>query len=1482
MNKVVRTVILSVLAFSFFVACKNYTADIDDYLSYWSTESSIADYTFDPLPQIDAEKAHCVPSKMAVTVTFTVRNPRNFDFKMPGAVGAPADIVTFPYIGNEPDQNAAIALQPGIDYEFTKISNTKLALTYTPVFLQKHEWGRGDITPTIILYTTDGRHFKQDIQFALKVNTPPPAITHYAVAKTKTNDSGKDAYYVLCLQIPNMDVSVPGGLLHKDIVGIEINGITYPLSVNEEQHTFIKPEDTAFLDITDVEKLEADEADIPSGWVLYFKTDVPVKEGSAKKGYTIKLIDVKGLTSPELKASTKPNKLQKEVVTVAKGETTGTGNGTASSPIIIGTGAEGAAVMISSPTPNTTVYCMLMEVGQVPTPEQTGSPSVTVALPLNGANEKRYKLEYYTDGEGFAATARQTSYYKIVLKHTVTFNLAGGNIEGNTNVITMTGIPGTSFTKPVDPVKEGYTFNGWNPALPAPLVFPAADTEYIAQWMKNGDTPYTIEHYKQNSNDDNYTIDPGATQSLKGETGAPISVAPKTYEGFTRDHQEPASPTIAADGKTVVKVYYKRNSVTVTFKLAGGNISSSTADVTREGKFGATFTAPADPTRDGYTFSGWNPALPAPLVFPAADTEYTAQWTKAGNTPYKIEHYKQNSDDNNYTLVSGDTQSLQGETGASIAVVTKNYEGFTWARQEPVSPTIAAGGNTVVRVYYNRKSVRLTFKLAGGNISSSTADVTREGKFGATFTAPADPTRDGYTFNDWNPALPAPLVFPAADTEYTAQWTANQYTVHFDGNENTGGFMSDQTFTYGTSQALQSNSFTKDGYTFKGWAYSSDAASPSYNDGQSVENLTVTNNVVVQLYAVWQINTYTVEFKVAGGQGGTLTGTYNSTPKTTSDSTEQQFKSVPYNSTITFTATPDSGYAVDSWTGAVPDPGDNKKASLTVRNNVTVIVKFKAVGGQSPAITTWEVLRKAVQDASDGDVIEIANDITYEWTSTESTIKVKENITIKSTASHPYTLNANGKGADGEAANAKIIGIFEVDDGKTLTLENVILTKTEKYAVYVGHNSSLTMKNVTITNCKTQYNAAGIYFNKGQNLTLENCIIEKCKGKGSSSSGGINIQEPKGTVSIKDTTIKNCEAKANGGGMYLNNVANCTLEKVKIQKCSAANGGGIYNSGGKLILKECSIGDDTPDSGNTAKKGGGVYLKNVVTLTMQNVTVKNNKALTQGGGIYLADGVLEIPVGNTIADNSITGTNQSAAGGGIYVEKGTLTLNGGIISRSSANANKGGGVYLKAGIFTMNSGKIENCSAKYGGGVSLAGTSTFTMTGGTITGCKAEAGGGQGGGIYTERDTTLTLRGADSSNPIVISNCTAKKDGGGMLIHTDNPVTVKNAHIEENSANSGGGVYLEQGTFTIAGSTRITPSTETTAGKNDVFLKGGMFIKISEALTETETVARITPENYADGVKVLEGASNDYTKFTVTPNSEGSWQVESNGTLKKQ
>lgn len=889
MKKVVRAVILPVLVFCLFIACKNYTADIEDYLSYWSSEASIADYTFDPPPQTDAEGVRWFSSKTAVTVTFTVNNPKNFNFKMPEDSGAPADIVTFPRIRNEPDKNAAIALQPGIDYEFKKISNTKLALTYTPVFLQKHEWGRGDITPSIILYITDGRHFEQAVQGTLKVNTPPPAITHYTLAKTKTNDPGKDAYYVLCLQVPDMDVRVTGELLHKDIVGIEINGTTYSLSVNETQHTFIKPEDTAFLNITDVEKLEANAGNIPSGWVLYFKTDVPVKDGSAKKDYTVKLTDVKGLTSPELKAATKPNTLQQET-------------------------------------------------------------------------------------------------------RTVTFKLAGGNIGGDTNAITMTGIPGTPFT------------------------------------------------------------------------------------------------------------------------------------------------------------------------------------------------------------------------------------------------------------------------------------------------APTNLTRDGYTFNGWNPELPASPVFPAVDTEYTAQWTAQAITV-----------------------------------------------------------------------------------------------------------------------------------------------------------------------------TTWEALRSAVQNAHDGAVIEIAQNLTYGFTGTNSTIEVLRDITVKSKSGNTYTLNAGGKGADNTASNAKSTGIFEVKGNKTLKLEHLTLTKTEKYAVYVDHNSSLTMKNVTIKDCKTQYNAAGIYFNKGKDLTLlENCIIEKCKGKGVQSSGGIDIEEPTGTVSIKDTTIKDCAAQANGGGINLYNVNNvqCKLENVKVDNCSALRGGGIHAKAGTLTIS------------------GGLFRSNAASGSIAN----------GGGGAIYSEGAEITITGCTIGDDDTNNGNYAVQGGGIFVsEDAKCTLNAGTkISGNTAmpmgvDDGNGGGIFVNrassgtaAGILTINGAEtnhviISGNTADYGGGLYNYGKANIKYA--EIQGNSVEH---NGGGMFNA--------GTCMMDGVTLQNNKAKNEGGG--IYSNKTLTLENTTLTGNEATASGGaiqIATADAVFNMSDSTIITLD----ASKNDIYLTDGAFITLTGELTAAEKIARITLNSsgnngYKAGREIVKGDS-DFTipsgydtKFEIT------------------
>lgn len=131
---------------------------------------------------------------------------------------------------------------------------------------------------------------------------------------------------------------------------------------------------------------------------------------------------------------------------------------------------------------------------------------------------------------------------------------------------------------------------------------------------------------------------------------------------------------------------------------------------------------------------------------------------------------------------------------------------------------------------------------------------------------PDPPTKTGYTFTGWytDPACTKPYTEDKVIGDITlyAGFRANTYTIVF--NANTGsGSMDGQSMTYDTAANLTANAFTKDKYTFKGWATSA-GGSVEYADGQSVKNLTAADGATISLYAVWELNSYTVTFKVDG------------------------------------------------------------------------------------------------------------------------------------------------------------------------------------------------------------------------------------------------------------------------------------------------------------------------------------------------------------------------------------------------------------------------------------------------------------------------------------------------------------------------------------------------------------------------------------------------------------------------------------------
>ena len=225
---------------------------------------------------------------------------------------------------------------------------------------------------------------------------------------------------------------------------------------------------------------------------------------------------------------------------------------------------------------------------------------------------------------------------------------------------------------------------------------------------------FTVEYYQQNVNDDKYTS--AGTQVFHGYTEDPVSkYATGTsgfavnYDGFTRLLYEDTA-TIAADGSTVVELYYDRNYYLMNFNLDGGyGVEPIYA------RYGATINV-GTPTKPGYSFDKWEPTLPATM--PVDGGTYTAKWT-VGNAKYVIQYWQENANDDDYSYV--EKADKTGTVGTTVnGSNDKSYQGFTYNNEKTdKNVTIKGDGSTVVNVYYDRNVYTVTFpkgKLTCGKV----------------------------------------------------------------------------------------------------------------------------------------------------------------------------------------------------------------------------------------------------------------------------------------------------------------------------------------------------------------------------------------------------------------------------------------------------------------------------------------------------------------------------------------------------------------------------------------------------------------------------------------------------------------------------------------------------------------------------------------------------------------------------------------------
>lgn len=257
---------------------------------------------------------------------------------------------------------------------------------------------------------------------------------------------------------------------------------------------------------------------------------------------------------------------------------------------------------------------------------------------------------------------------------------------------------GTPFTQDV----TSPTVVGYAPDLSVVHVDSSVATTYTVNYYP-AEVEFTVKHYKQNVDNDGYTL--SDTETKKGITESLVGAnLATTYEGFYSLLYD-TTTKIAADGSTVVEIYYDRYYYLMNFDLDGGyGVEPIYA------RYGAPINVGA-PTKPGYTFSGdWDPQLPATMPFNGGT--YTAKWT-VGNAKYVVQYWQENANDDGYSYVEKvDKIGTVGTTvsGSDDKKNDKNYQGFTYNNEKTAkNVTIKGDGSTVVNVYYDRNVYTVKF-----------------------------------------------------------------------------------------------------------------------------------------------------------------------------------------------------------------------------------------------------------------------------------------------------------------------------------------------------------------------------------------------------------------------------------------------------------------------------------------------------------------------------------------------------------------------------------------------------------------------------------------------------------------------------------------------------------------------------------------------------------------------------------------------------
>ena len=510
--------------------------------------------------------------------------------------------------------------------------------------------------------------------------------------------------------------------------------------------------------------------------------------------------------------------------------------------------------------------------------------------------------------------------------YSISYTLNGGSVSGQP---TSYNVNTATFTLPT-PTKTGYTFTGWTGSNGTTAQKSISITKnntgnksYTANWSINSyylDLNGTLDGASVSNISGYGTADVYIDGALKESAVADFyqqfaygskyeiknikATAGHTYNGVQSGS---LTGTIGA-GNVAVSLKFTSNAYTVSFnynKPTTDGTIGNTGTTNKAVTFNSTYGTMPVPTLNGYTFAGWYTAATN-----GAKVSDTTKYTTAGNSTLYA-HWNLNTYSIGYNLnggsISGQPTSYNVNT-ATFALPAPTRAGYSFTgwtgsngttAQKSVSIAKNSTGNKSYTANWSLNTYTISYTLNGGNISGqkTSYNVTTE-----AFALPT-PSRNGYTFTGWtgtglSSATKSVTVAKGStgNRSYTANWSANKYTVSYNGNGGSGS-MSQDTATYGESYTAKANSFSRPGYAFTGWNESADGNGSDWTSwiGKPWTWTYIRN---ITLYAQWTKNTYSISYTL---NGGSISG-----QKTSYDVTTEAF-ALPTPSR--------NGYTFTGWTG---------------------------------------------------------------------------------------------------------------------------------------------------------------------------------------------------------------------------------------------------------------------------------------------------------------------------------------------------------------------------------------------------------------------------------------------------------------------------------------------------------------------------------------------------------------------------------------